>query len=279
MATNNAVNTSLEDQTGTGKFVGDTNAVLVTPNIGTPSAGVLTNCTGLPVAGGGTGAASFTAYAVLCAGTTSTGAVQNVSGVGTTGQILTSNGAGALPTWQAAASGGFAWTTVSGTTQAAAINSGYVANNAGTFEGYNCLVQLLQDGGEENFYDIFDTYIDRMLEDGATMQPGKYFVYAEPKTLATPVAFELTKNNVVVIPKRNENGYPYDMNGGPAYDFTAGEYILKVTSGTLSDEINFTVGTPPPPPPAKEPVTEMPWIENGKVFFKTAVKTYSAVVQ
>ena len=46
----------------------------------------------------------------------------------------------------------------------------YVANNAGTFEGYNCLVQLLQDGGEETYYDIFDTYIDRMTEDGATIQ-------------------------------------------------------------------------------------------------------------
>jgi hypothetical protein len=46
----------------------------------------------------------------------------------------------------------------------------YVANNAGTLEGYNCLVQLLQDGGEENYYDIFDTYIDRMLEDGATVE-------------------------------------------------------------------------------------------------------------
>ena len=46
----------------------------------------------------------------------------------------------------------------------------YVANNAGTFEGYDCLVQLLQDGGEETYYDIFDTYIDRMTEDGATIQ-------------------------------------------------------------------------------------------------------------
>lgn len=52
------------------------------------------------VAGGGTGATSFTAYSVICGGTTSTGSLQNVSGVGTSGQILTSNGAGALPTWQ-----------------------------------------------------------------------------------------------------------------------------------------------------------------------------------
>lgn len=55
----------------------------------------------LKVASGGTGAASFTAYSVLLGGTTGTGAVQNVSGLGTAGQILTSNGAGQAPSWQA----------------------------------------------------------------------------------------------------------------------------------------------------------------------------------
>lgn len=52
------------------------------------------------VANGGTGRASATAYAVITGGTTSTGAQQSVSGVGTLGQVLTSNGASALPTWQ-----------------------------------------------------------------------------------------------------------------------------------------------------------------------------------
>ena len=59
----------------------------------------------LVVANGGTGAATFTAYAVITAGTTATGAFQNVSGVGTSGQVLTSNGAAMLPSWQAAAAG------------------------------------------------------------------------------------------------------------------------------------------------------------------------------
>lgn len=53
------------------------------------------------VPNGGTGDVSFTAYSVLCGGTTSTGVLQNVSGVGTSGQVLKSNGASALPTWQA----------------------------------------------------------------------------------------------------------------------------------------------------------------------------------
>lgn len=52
------------------------------------------------VAHGGTGLATLTPYAVMAAGTTATGNMQQVSGLGTAGQALVSNGAGALPTWQ-----------------------------------------------------------------------------------------------------------------------------------------------------------------------------------
>ena len=82
-----------------------TSPTLTTPALGTPSALVLTNATGLPVAGGGTGLATATAYAVLCGGTTGTSALQSIAGVGTSGQVLTSNGAGALPTFQNASGG------------------------------------------------------------------------------------------------------------------------------------------------------------------------------
>jgi hypothetical protein len=51
------------------------------------------------VANGGTGVTSLTAYAPVFGGTTSTGAVQSGT-VGTSGQILTSNGAGAIATFQ-----------------------------------------------------------------------------------------------------------------------------------------------------------------------------------
>ncbi len=60
------------------------------------------------VAGGGTGATSFTAYAPICGGTTTTGALQSAAtGIATSGFVLTSNGNAALPSFQAAASGGF----------------------------------------------------------------------------------------------------------------------------------------------------------------------------
>lgn len=95
------------------------------------SAQVLTLANALTVPSGGTGVSSTTAYAVLCGGTTSTSALQAVSGLGTSGQVLTSNGGAALPTWQAATSGGLStWTTVAGTTQAIAVNNGYVSGNA-----------------------------------------------------------------------------------------------------------------------------------------------------
>jgi len=58
----------------------------------------------LVVAHGGTGDTSFTPFAVITGGTTSTGALQSVATVGTAGQVLTSNGAGALPTFQPATS-------------------------------------------------------------------------------------------------------------------------------------------------------------------------------
>jgi hypothetical protein len=54
----------------------------------------------VPVDQGGTGLSTTTAYGLIAAGTTATGNFQQVSGTGTSGQVLTSNGASALPTWQ-----------------------------------------------------------------------------------------------------------------------------------------------------------------------------------
>lgn len=57
------------------------------------------------VAQGGTGTTSFVAYTPVTGGTTSAAAFQSVAALGSSGQVLTSNGAGALPTFQAAAGG------------------------------------------------------------------------------------------------------------------------------------------------------------------------------
>jgi len=53
----------------------------------------------LPVSEGGTTKKSFTADTVICSGTTSTGALQNVADIGNVYDALTSQGAGSLPQW------------------------------------------------------------------------------------------------------------------------------------------------------------------------------------
>jgi hypothetical protein len=49
---------------------------------------------------------SATAYAVLCGGTSTAAPLQSIASVGTSGQVLTSNGASSLPTFQDASGGG-----------------------------------------------------------------------------------------------------------------------------------------------------------------------------
>ena len=127
MTTNNAVNVTLSGQSGTGAFAGTTSPTFVTPILGTPTSGTLTNCTGLPVAGGGTGDASFTAYMPIVGGTSTTGALQSVA-TGTAGYALTYVSSSALPVWEAVA--GSYWVNVTSTTQSAAVNTGYIITEA-----------------------------------------------------------------------------------------------------------------------------------------------------
>lgn len=76
--------------------VGSAGAVVVNGGaLGTPASGDLANCTGLPVAGGGSGRSSTTAYAPIFGGTTSTAAEQSGT-AGTAGQVLKSGGASAI---------------------------------------------------------------------------------------------------------------------------------------------------------------------------------------
>ena len=62
----------------------------------------------IPVDLGGTGVTALNPpYGVICAGTSTTNPVQVVSTLGTSGQVLTSNGANTLPSWQNATGGEF----------------------------------------------------------------------------------------------------------------------------------------------------------------------------
>lgn len=113
--------TSIASQTGTGtKFVVDTSPVLITPNLGTPTAVTLTSGTGLPLTTGvtgtlpiGNGGTNLTTYATGDLLYASAADTLSKLTAGTVNYVLTSGGAGVAPSW-AAASGGV--TTFNGST-------------------------------------------------------------------------------------------------------------------------------------------------------------------
>ena len=81
-----------------GNLAGSANLTFDGTNL---TANTLTPTNALGAAYGGTGLTTTTPYSVVFSGTTSTGAFQASAGPGTSGYVLTSNGAGALPTFQA----------------------------------------------------------------------------------------------------------------------------------------------------------------------------------
>lgn len=99
-----------------------------TGNITVAAAGSTLSDT-VPVAKGGTGVTTTTAYSPVITGTTATGAWNVSIGPGTAAQVLTSNGPGVAPSWQAAAGGGA--NTALSNLASVAINAG-LATGAGT---------------------------------------------------------------------------------------------------------------------------------------------------
>lgn len=93
----------------------------------------------LAVSFGGTGQTSLAPYSIMAGGTTATGPMQQISGQGTAGQGLISNGASALPTWQTLS----ALTPTLTSTQIAIGNSSNVMSGSTAFTFDNGAAQPL----------------------------------------------------------------------------------------------------------------------------------------
>jgi len=136
--------TGVTSSTGTVAVVLSNSPVLVTPNLGTPSAAVLTNATGLPLTTGVTGtlpaANGGTAQSTYATGDTLYASALNTVSklpIGSTGQVLTV--AGGVPTWATSTGGvtsfsaGTTGLTPSGVTTGAITLAGTLAvANGGT---------------------------------------------------------------------------------------------------------------------------------------------------
>lgn len=169
------------------------------------------------VAGGGTGTITFTAYSVLCAGTTATGAFQNVVGVGTSGQVLQSAGASALPAWTTAT---FPATATGTGTILRADGTNWVATTS-TYPNTNAISTLLY-ASAANVMSALATANDGLLVTSHT---------GVPSILAGPgAAGKVLQSNSATPPSYSTATYP-------ATATSAGTILI-------SDGTNWTVSTP-----------------------------------
>lgn len=88
------------------------------------------------VSDGGTGVGTLTtAYGVLCSGTTATGPIQALASLGALGTVLTSNGPGVFPGFQAAGSGGGSLVFISSQTASSSSTVNFTGLNS-TYDVY-----------------------------------------------------------------------------------------------------------------------------------------------
>lgn len=202
--------TGVTTSTGSGSNVLSTSPTLVTPILGTPTSGTLTNCTGyttanlsgsiglttqvtgtLPVANGGTGAATLTANNVLLGNGTS--ALQAVA-PGTSGNVLTSNGT----TWTSAApaGGGGSWIYIN-TTTASGAGSADITGISSTYDIY--VINAIAVRSDSNA----DTLNLRVRIGGAYQSTANYFSHTSIGS-STASTYSSTTSNL---------GNPLQMTG------------------------------------------------------------------
>lgn len=202
---------------------------------------------------GGTGNSSLTAYSVMCGGTTTTGNVQSVSGLGSSGQVLTSNGAGALPTWQASSPSGAGTILLQTLTASSSSNltftSTYITN---TYNSYMILfdnlapssstVQLLMDWSTDNG----STYLNSNYTSGVNSTAYGSATWTNANSTTTSPLSTTTSStgnrlsgNIIIV--NLTSGSPYASYTGRMFNSAGTNMILfGANSGTTVNNIRFT---------------------------------------
>jgi hypothetical protein len=236
------------DETGTGSLVFNTNPSFITPNLGTPSAGVLTNCNGYP-------SANLVGPVPLSLG--GTGGNDRITGLnnllptqtaGVAGYVLTTNGTGGV-TWEYNATAG----TVSSvaldpSTTGLTVNGGtapVTITTTGTFALGGILA--VSNGGTGTSSPVntaggIITYASYAPAAGKTLTLGNTMtlngvdasVYTLPPATCNIGYLELP-------PNAQGNGYTTALtDSGKFIDFTSGGATVTIAANA---SVNYPIGT------------------------------------
>lgn len=192
----------------------------------------------LTVANGGIGVSTLTtAYGTLCAGTTATGTVQTVS-PGTSGQVLTSNGASSLPTYQAASSSGSSFGFKN-----RIINGDFRLDqrNAGTSVA---LVSNTNTYGPDTYFSFNRGKTALWTMQQSTATPPSGFEYYNRITITTPDASPV-HDAEYVLSSRIEGFNLSDFNLGlaTAIQFTFSFWVRSSITGTFGGSFENNTAT------------------------------------
>ena len=185
-----------------------------------------------PVVEGGTGASSFTAYSVITGGTTSTNPLQNVSGVGSSGQVLASAGASALPAW----SGG-GWVLIQSQT---ASTSASLVFSTGITTTYNVFAVTFKDVLPVT--DAVSFFMDWSTDGGSTYLNSNYQTGVSVNNWNSAAMFNATSattnliSNTIVNNTRGLSGtiYLYELPSAAAPFYHGTTYYNTTLFGPIN---------------------------------------------